>query len=82
MGAVREFAYTNSAPVTPSDTVSFSPCQALLVAAAGATFFYVDTYGGQAKTPISMGASGVLPLAVTRVYSSGATGSPTFTLLW
>ena len=71
--------YRHIKAVTPSDSVDLThPVSAIAISGAGATGIKVDTYGGETVTIASavLTANPLLPIQVTRVYSTGtdATG--------
>lgn len=69
----------HAASVSPSDSTDLSvSTRALIIGTAGA--LKVDTVGGETVTIASVPA-GILPIEVTRVYSTGTTASD-ITALW
>jgi len=72
-------AFANVLAVTPHDTNDLtSPADSLYVGATGDV--KVDTQGGQTVTITTVPAGAILPIRVTRVYSSGTTATEIFQL--
>ena len=70
---------THAAVVTPSDSVDLTnPSRAVLVGVGGT--LTVDTVGGDTNVTMTVPA-GVLPLMVTRIYSTG-TAATNLVVLW
>lgn len=64
--------YPHAKPVTPSDTVDLpTMARALWIGGAGSGNLKVDTAGGETAVSLSSVGTGLLPISVTRVYSTG-----------